>query len=95
MSEHLLPPILQTPGLSIVCAGHTADGRAFLKLATTGRSTQPVREVVIVVATSGGFEYEYSIYDRSIAQIVTYRGQHGDPERDVWISNQSLRPPQP
>ena len=92
MTEELLPPILQTPGLTVVCMGRGADGRSFLKLATTGRSAHPVREIVIVVETSGLFEYEYSIYDRSIAQIVTYRGPHGDPERDTWVSNRSLYP---
>ena len=94
MTDELLPPILQTPGLTIVCAGHTSTGRAFFKLATTGRSAHPVREVVVVVELSGEFEFEYSIYDRSIAQIVTYRGPFGDPERDNWISNRSLLPPQ-
>jgi len=92
MTEELLPPILQTPGLVVVAVGKTVDGRSYLKLATTGRSSNPVREVVIVVETGGTFEYEYSIYDRSIAQIVTYRGMFGDPEQDTWISNRSLRP---
>lgn len=92
MNNHLLPPILQTPGLTVVCAGVTEDGRSFLKLGTTGRSTHPVREVVIVVETTGHFEYEYSIYDRSVSQITTYRGRYGDPERDEWISNRSLYP---
>ena len=87
-----MPPILLTPGLTVVDAGHTDQGRAYLKLATTGRSMHPVREVVIVVETTGGFEYEYSIYDRTIAQIVTYRGTHGDPEKDAWIGNRSLMP---
>ena len=90
-----MPPILLTPGLTVVDAGITISGRAYLKLATTGRSQHPVREVVIVVETTGGFEYEYSIYDRSIAQIVTYRGMYGDPEKDAWISNRSLNPKHP
>jgi hypothetical protein len=90
----LLPPILSTPDLRVVGIGRLDDGRNYLKLATTGRSPHPVREIVIVVATGGELEYEYSIYDRSIAQIVTYRGRHGDPERDEWVSNRSLTPKQ-
>ena len=53
MSEHLLPPILSTPGLTVTGVGVLDDGRRYLKLATTGRSTQPVREVVVIVATNG------------------------------------------
>ena len=92
--NELLPPILQTPGLVVADVG-VLDGKAYIKLVTTGRTRRPVREVVIFVQTAGVFEYTYAIYDESIAQVVTYSGPYGDPERDTWVSNKSLRSHKP
>jgi hypothetical protein len=96
MSEqHLLPPVLATPDLRVVAAGVEKDGTPWLRLATMGRSSNPVREVVVLVRTAGGFDYEYSIYDGSLHIINQYRGQYGDPDQDEWIGSYGLQAKKP
>lgn len=87
MTEHLLPPVLATPDLRLVACGSEKDGTAWMRFATAGRSSNPVREVVILVRTAGKFSYEYSIYDGSLHTINQYRGDHGDPEQDEWLGS--------
>jgi 2-succinyl-5-enolpyruvyl-6-hydroxy-3-cyclohexene-1-carboxylate synthase len=81
----MIPPILRTPTLHVTEVGIDERGWHYIKMATTRRSKNPVREVVIRISSTAAFEYLYSIYDETLERTNTYRGPHGDPEKDEWL----------
>jgi hypothetical protein len=96
MPDSMLPPIMQIPGLQLVAIGIDKKKHPYLKFATPGgRASSPLREVIITIEVAGTIEYEYAIYDSTMQMVNVYRGEHGDPDKDQWITGHGLsgKPP--
>lgn len=79
------PPIMLTPGLRLIGVGKLPNGQAFMKFATTGRSSNPIREVAVLITSGSEWVFEYAYWDADTRLIKTYRGIHGDPDKDQLI----------
>lgn len=80
MTDESLPPILRTKGLRLISMGEDKQG-AYLKF---GVDRNDVREITIYMHTKGpvAWTYMYSIWDETTRTVVSYRGKHGDPDKD-------------